>query len=169
VPERAVTGAAAAPVVVIGVGNRLRADDAAGLEVARRVAPLAGDAVSVREAGGDPAALMDAWAGAELAIVVDAIAAGGAPGDVVRLDATAAPLPARLFGTSTHAIGVGEAVELARALGRLPKRIVVYGVEGAGFGTGERMSPAVEGALGALARRVATEARAAGERSGGGR
>jgi len=146
-------------VVVIGVGNRLRADDGAGLEVARRLREAGlPPGVEILERDGDPASLMEAWAGAGLAVVVDAVASGGAPGAVLRLDATGGPLPARLFGTSTHALGIGEAVELARALGRLPERIVVYGIEGAGYAPGAARSPAVERAIGEVADRVAAEA-----------
>jgi hydrogenase maturation protease len=40
------------------------------------------------------------------------------------------------WSDSSHALGVGEAIALARALERLPSRLVDYGVEGARFGAG---------------------------------
>jgi hydrogenase maturation protease len=52
---------------------------------------------------------------------------------------------------STHALGVAEAIELARALGRLPARLEVYAIEGARFTAGAGLSPAVEQAVGKLA------------------
>jgi hydrogenase maturation protease len=52
-------------------------------------------------------------------------------------------LPAQLRGASTHAFGLAEAVELGRALGRLPERLVVYGIEGESFGAGEEVTGAV--------------------------
>jgi hydrogenase maturation protease len=52
-----------------------------------------------------------------------------------------------VFHGSTHAFGVGEAIELARALGRLPRRVLVYGVEGREFAAGEGLSPAVAAAV----------------------
>ena len=45
---------------------------------------------------------------------------GAAPGTTRRLDASRERLPAELFRGSTHALGLAEAVELARALDRLP-------------------------------------------------
>ncbi len=60
-----------------------------------------------------------------------------------RLDATGQELPPELFRTSTHHLGLAEAVELARALGRLPQRLVVYGVEGASFEIGEELTAEV--------------------------
>ncbi len=137
--------------VVIGVGNVYRGDDAVGLAVARRVTGLVGDDVDVLECEQEPTRLLDAWEGADVALVVDACASGEAPGTVHRFDVSDGPLPARVFRSSTHAFGVGEAVELSRALRRLPRRVVVYGVEGADFEAGTALSPPVAAAVGEVA------------------
>ena len=100
--------------LVIGVGNPWRGDDGAGIEVARRVGGIAFE--------GDGTGLVELWAGAEDAVVVDAAASGAAPGTVHRFDAAAGPLPARSLRSSTHHFGVADAIELARALDRLPPR-----------------------------------------------
>lgn len=134
----------ASPVVVIGVGNALRADDAAGLEVVRRL--RAGPGVDVLEQSGEATALLDALRGRAAALIVDA-AAGTDPGRLHRLDAAAGPLPQGMFGVSTHGFGVAEGIELARALGALPPVCVVYAVEGERFETGAPMSEAVARAL----------------------
>ena len=65
---------------------------------------------------------------------------GAEPGTVHRFDAASGPLPSREFRSSTHALGIGETVELARALGRLPARLVVFGIEGESFGSGGELS-----------------------------
>lgn len=149
---------AAARVVAIGVGNRLRADDAAGPAVAARLRERAPGGLVVLERDGDPGALMDAWAGADLALVADAVTSGAPAGEVHRLDATERALPARTFGCSTHAIGLGEAVELARALDRMPRRLVVYGIEGAAWEAGAEPDPAVARAVEHVAAEVLAEA-----------
>jgi hydrogenase maturation protease len=41
-------------------------------------------------------------------------------------------------------MGLPEAVELARELGRLPGRLVVYGIEGENFEAGEGLTEAVQ-------------------------
>ena len=46
-------------------------------------------------------------------------------------------------GASTHGLGLAEAIELGRALGRLPARLVVYAIEGQGYATGAPLSPPV--------------------------
>ena len=96
------------------------------------------------EREGEPASLIDALAGAETVWLADAISSGAAAGTVRRLDATAAELPRELFRTSTHHLGLAEAVELARALGQLPAQLVVYGVEGSSFEIGEQLTPDVQ-------------------------
>ena len=142
---------------VIGIGNPLRGDDAVGLLVARRVRELADPEVEVMELEGEPARLIDAWQGARLAVVVDAVKSDAPEGAVMRFDATADPLPPSLSATSTHALGLGDAVEIARALDRLPERLIVFGVEGTRFQAGSDLSPAVAAAVQAVAEAVLRE------------
>lgn len=136
---------------VLGVGNQWRRDDAAGLEVARRLDRELPRGVRVLEREGEPTGLLDAWQGEREVVLVDAVSSGAKPGTVHRLDAIAAPLPAELFRASTHHMSVAEAVELGRALGRLPERLELYGIEGADFGAGSGLTPDVEHAVEGLA------------------
>ena len=76
------------------------------------------------------------------------------PGTVHRFDAAAAPLPAAAVRSGTHAFGVADAVELARALGRLPARLDVYAIEGGSFAAGDGLTPAVARAVVTLAERL---------------
>lgn len=134
-------------VVVIGVGNPYRGDDAAGLAAAERLQSRVPEHVSVLPCEQEPSRIVDAWQGARAAVVVDAVQSGSEPGTLHRVDATTEPVPAHVFRSSTHAFGVGETIEVARALGRLPARIVVYGVEGASFAAGIGLTPRVETAV----------------------
>jgi hydrogenase maturation protease len=144
-------------VVVVGVGTAFRRDDAAGLAVARRLRAAAPGAIVV-EAEADPMLILERCTGADTAVIIDAVSSGGRPGTVYRLDAGSGVLPQRLFGaTSTHALSVAEVVELARALGMLPPRVIVYGIEGRTFEAGEGLSPEVAAAVDAVAARVAAD------------
>jgi hydrogenase maturation protease len=91
--------------------------------------------------------MLDAWSGCDRAILVDATQSGAASGTIRRLEAHQAPLPPELQRSSTHLLGVADAVELARALGRLPERTIVYGIEGESFDTGAGLSSAVAAAV----------------------
>jgi hydrogenase maturation protease len=146
----------------VGIGNPLRGDDAAGLLAARALSARGEDGVEVRELEGEPIDLIETWEGAEAVVVADAVASGGEPGAVHRVDAAAGRLPAALAGPSTHALGLAEAVELGRALGRLPRRLVVYGIEGARFEAGAEPGEAVREAAERVAAAAAEELRGAG-------
>lgn len=152
------SGPAADPLV-IGVGNRFRRDDGAG--------PAAVDALlqTLRETpaaeiiavDGDGATLATLWEDRATVIVIDAVRSGGVPGSIRRIDAGAGPLPTGCGFFSSHAFGLAEAIETARALGKLPPRLTVYGVEGGDFGWGESLSPAVAAALPRLCAAVLAE------------
>lgn len=135
------------PRLFIGIGNPLRGDDAAGLLAAREVRELLGDRLEVLEMEGEPVDLIEAWRDADRVLVADAVTSGGEPGEVHRVDAAAEPLPAGLAGPSTHALGLAEAIELARALRRLPPFLAIYGIEAASFETGAECDPRVLAAV----------------------
>jgi hydrogenase maturation protease len=140
------------PPLVVGLGRPDRGDDGVGSRVARAVEALAlpGVEVLVHE---DPTALIESWSGRRVVVVVDAVRSGSTPGTlhVLETGAAAAPLPESVWaGTGrggTHAFGLAAAVELARALGRLPRRLVVVGVEAADFDYGAPLSPGVAAAV----------------------
>jgi hydrogenase maturation protease len=147
-------------VVVIGIGNPMRHDDAAGLQTAQRLRTRAeGTQIAVYEHEGETLALLEIWEGADAVVLVDAIRSGAPPGTIHRIDASSAPIPARLRGSSsTHAVGVGEVIELARALDRLPAQIVLFGVEGRSFEAGSGLSAEVSAVAGQLLDAVLSEA-----------
>jgi hydrogenase maturation protease len=158
--QKSPAGLPSGPLVVIGVGNLYRSDDGVGLIIARQVDEAAVPSVQVRAENGEGAALLDAWQGADVVILCDAVRSGAAPGTIHRLDAHRQPIPAGFFHYSTHAFSVAQAVELARVLGQLPPYLVLYGVEGANFNAGIGLSPPVAHAAQEVVRQVLAKARA---------
>jgi len=153
-----------ARILVIGIGNEYRSDDAAGLVVARRLRQLSLGNITVIEESGEGTDLMESWKGADTVIIVDAASSGAKPGTIHRIDARAQRIPTGLLRYSTHAFSVGEAVELARAMNRLPPRMVVYGVEGERFDEGTVLSRAVQGSVDAVVDLVLKQLRTAAPR-----
>ncbi len=143
--------------VVIGTGNPFRGDDGAGPAVARALRGRVPCNIKVLEREGEATSLMEAWRGQDLAVVVDAVKGREKAGRIYRFDALANRLPDELFLSSTHALGVGQAIELARTLGRLPNRLLVYGIEGCNFDAGTDLSPEVEQAVEETANRILHE------------
>ncbi|MCX5554692.1 hydrogenase maturation protease [Streptomyces sp. NBC_00038] len=139
-------------IAVVGVGNEFRRDDGVGWKVVARLRERSGNrplppGTEFAICDGDPGRLIGLWEGAALAVVVDAAHAHPAsPGRVHRLELDAERLD-RPTTTSSHGLGLGEAVELARVLGQLPTRLVVYAVEGAESSLGTGLSPAVAAAV----------------------
>jgi hydrogenase maturation protease len=97
-----------------------------------------------------PFQLIELWAEADDVVVVDAARSGQPPGTIHRFDVRSEELPVDVLGGSTHAIGVAEVVELARALDRLPARLTVYGIEAGVMSHGNVLSPEVEAAVGSV-------------------
>ena len=131
-------------VLIIGLGNPLRGDDAVGRNVAAQIKRQNQPFLKIVEYAGEGTGLIELWANAGIVVVVDAIASGAETGIIRRFDATQKALPVRFYGGSTHAVGLAEAVELARALNQLPQRLIVFGIEGKQFDIGSDLSPEVE-------------------------
>jgi hydrogenase maturation protease len=146
------------PVLVIGVGNWYRGDDAVGLVVARKLRAMNIPEIVSCEESGEGMALMEAWTAAEHVIIVDASSSGSPPGTVHKLDADEMMIPTAFFRYSSHAFSVAEAIEMARALSCLPPRLTVYGIEGEDFAPGVHLSPEVEQALEKVIKQVIDEA-----------
>lgn len=142
--------------LVIGLGHPDRGDDGLGPAVARRLRTQLSQA-DVIERSGDMLGLVDDWSGRDFVILVDAASADSAPGSIHRIDLAAQDIPRDLLPSSTHAIGLCDAVALARSLGVLPPRIVAFAVEGTDFAPGSHLSPAVAAAVEPLSQRIVAE------------
>jgi hydrogenase maturation protease len=139
--------------IVIGVGNPYRRDDGFGPAVLSLLRDEHLSGVDLVECDGEPGRLIDLWDGAPLAVVVDAVRAEPTrPGRLHRLSAHH-PAVTRPAGASSHGAGLGEAVDLARALDRMPERLLLFAVEADDVGFGLGLTPAVADA----AREVAAE------------
>ena len=143
--------------IVLGIGNPERGDDAAGRKVARLLLQMAPDNVEVTEHDGEATALLARLDGAAAAYLIDACQSGAPAGTVYRFDVSAAALPQGLGGLSTHGFGLAEAVELARALGKLPARCIVYAIEGECFDLGAPLTPPASAAVAKVVQRLGSE------------
>jgi hydrogenase maturation protease len=144
-------------VLVIGLGNPYRGDDAIGVLLARALRANPPPGARVFECGGEATTLLELWRGARATIVLDAVDAGAPPGTLLRLDTRHDPVPAQLFTCSTHAFGLAEAVALARTLGELPDALIIVGVQGCDFADGSCLSAPVAAAMDEALRRVREE------------
>jgi hydrogenase maturation protease len=144
-------------LLVIGVGNRDRGDDAVGPVVCDLVTAAGLPGVDTLVFEGSVLDLPMHWGPDDRVVIVDAAAPAGHPGRVTVIDALENRLHAPSTA-STHAVDVGAAVELARALGRMPAALSIIGIEGASFGFGDTLHPTVLSAARAIVARISRRA-----------
>lgn len=132
--------------LVIGIGNPFRRDDGVGVNVANWTAAAGLPNVEIRIESGEGGSLMELWKGAEQVVIIDAVRSESAPGKIHQIDAVKHKVHSEFFHYSSHAFGLAEAIELARALGELPPAMTVIGIEGRDFSSGTELSSEVEAA-----------------------
>ena len=149
-------------ILVAGIGNIFLGDDAFGIEVVRRLQTRAWpEGVHIEDFGirsFDLAyALMDGY---DAAILVDAAARGGHPGTVYTIEVDASdgagePAPRDM---DAHTMNPVRVLEMVRALGGNPRRVLVVGCEPATLGDqfegAQGLSAPVEAAVDVAARVV---------------
>jgi hydrogenase maturation protease len=149
-----------AKLLVIGIGQALRGDDGAGLEVVKRwqadYPEVANNPDVVIELAPLPGlSLLSFLECVETAILVDAVKSGAKAGSVHVLDR--AELAS--FGSdahSAHGWGVAETLALGENLygDKLPEQIYLLAIEAGTVEMGSGLSPAVAEALPAAAKRL---------------
>jgi hydrogenase maturation protease len=141
-------------VVIVGCGNLLRGDDAAGPTLVRTIGEL-GCPPGVRLVDGGTAGMNVAlqMAGADEVLIVDACTSGSTPGDIFELpgDNVEVLPPA---GMNLHAFRWDSAIAFARWLlkDRYPKKVTVILIEALGLDHGAPLSEPVQKSVDAVAR-----------------
>lgn len=129
-------------LIVIGVGNRDRGDDAVG--------PIVCDLVNDQQLPGIRTIVFEGsvldlpvhWSTPDRVVIVDATEPAGQPGRITEFNGLSDD-PIAPGSLSTHTIDVGTAIKLARALDRLPTQLRIVGIEGAQFEFGAALTPEV--------------------------
>jgi hydrogenase maturation protease len=151
-----------ARTAILGVGNVLMGDDGVGVRVVERLQGLPlPDGIEAVDAGTASSDVLPGLAGCALLVVVDAVRAGGAPGEVYAFDldpdAGRSPTP----GLSLHDANLAAALQMQRVAGVRVPPIRVLGVEPADVSLKLELSDAVRARVPELADRALREALAA--------
>ncbi len=141
---------AAAPFLILGIGNELLGDDGAGVVAARHLASCAIPGVEVADGGTLGLMLMPYIAGREAVLVLDAVSqAGGEPGQVVVLG-DGEVRSGHGVRVTAHEIGLVDALSAARLAGCAPARVGLVGVVPASITERWGLSPVVAASIGAM-------------------
>lgn len=137
---------------ILTIGNRDRGDDGVGPYVH---AGLSGrvPGATLLASDGNLTVLLDIFEHHPELILVDAADArslGLAPGDVIRMKVDDPGLDTAALRASTHAMGLVEAIALAKTLEILPRDLRIIAIAGAGFEPGSGLSAPVARSADAL-------------------
>ncbi len=144
-------GAAGCSLLVLGLGASSRRDDAIGVHLVERLgaeAPPGVEAVALPDADALSVAqvLLEA---ASAALIVDCAEMGLAPGEWRLIGETDLSAGRGLGAWSTHGVGMGEALALARALG-FTAPVSLFAVQPADCGVGAQLSVELRASMGEL-------------------
>jgi hydrogenase maturation protease len=138
-------------ILILGIGQSLRGDDAAGLEAVRlwqELCPETAQRVRLEFAELPGLGLLDLLKGMDAAVLVDAVHTMSAPGTILHLspDDLASFAP---DSRSAHGWGVAETLQLGRSLypSLADCRISLIGIEAGPMDMGADLSPQVQAAL----------------------
>lgn len=130
-----------APAVILGVGNRLKGDDAVGPLLCERLSGKL--SAKVIDAGTAPENYLRPIreAGPDLLLIVDAVDFGGEAGQIRLFK----PGQIRRFAFSTHALSLHLLIDMLRRERKV--HVYVVGIQAAHTTLGRDLSPAMRGAM----------------------
>jgi hydrogenase maturation protease len=143
------------PVRVLGIGSPAGDDQAGWLAVDALLAEggAAGVSAVITKLDRPGANLIPLLENASWVILIDAMQSGGLLGQIRHFSHV--DWPAYGHGLSSHGLGVVEALSLAQALGSLPPRLDLYGIEIGVTNPGMDPAPVVRAAARELATAIA--------------
>lgn len=143
--------------LILGLGNPILSDDAAGLLVARRLFErIGGEDVDLIEAAASGLHTVQLLSRYDRAVIIDSTLDRARVGHVRRLEVDELE---RYPLLSSHGVGLGQAMRLAQQLGMpLPNPLLIYVIAVAEpYTLGERLTPEVERALPSVIRQIASD------------
>ena len=150
-------------MVVLGVGNTLRADEGIGVRVVvaleRDYALPAG--VTAIDAGTSSMEMLEDLSHLDFLLVVDAIVAGKPPGTLVRLTGDEVPVFFRR-NLSPHGIGLSDVLAALEFMGTEPRETVIIGVQPLSLELSTELTPTIAQRLPELVAQVVAELSARG-------
>src|SRR3972149_1788168 len=117
-------------ILIIGIGNPYRGDDAVGLRIAQDIKKKSPDHVNVIEQSGDGISLMDSWKDSDAVILIDAVHSGAQPGTIHRFDVHTQTIPPKFPRGATAQTATPRALKGWSTITATGFSVIVYGIEG---------------------------------------
>lgn len=134
-------------VVILGLGNLMRTDDAVGMQALARLSrdPRLPPGVRLVEGGTLGLELLYHVENASLLLVLDAVDAKEPPGTLMLFRGEA--VDALPCGRSIHLLGLADLLNALRLTERAPSEVILLGIQPASTGWGTELTPSVDAAL----------------------
>ncbi|MEI8324381.1 MAG: HyaD/HybD family hydrogenase maturation endopeptidase [Betaproteobacteria bacterium] len=144
--------------VVLGIGNTILSDEAAGVRAVEALeqAYRMPDDVMVIDGGTSGMEMIEDLSNLDFLIVIDVVKTGAAPGTVVKIEGEEIPVFFR-HKLSPHQIALPDVLASLELLDTMPKEIIVLGVEPITLELGMEMTPTVAAKVPVLAAMAAAE------------
>ena len=135
-------------ILVLGIGNVLMNDDAAGVRVVQALAEKYSfpEEVTLLDGGTLGLDLLPELEGVDRLLIVDAVETGEAPGSLVRLSGDDIPLTLATK-VSPHQVGLQDLLLVAGLQGHAVAEMVLWGVQPGSIDMDIEMSPEVAAAV----------------------
>ena len=118
-----------AALTVIGVGSRLRGDDAIGPLLIDALSVLPDSQLELVDAGSDALSILEYLEGRDRVIIVDACCMGRDAGDLVEFAPSQIEMILHDDPLSLHGLGLAESLKMAASLYMLPPELKIIGIE----------------------------------------
>jgi hydrogenase maturation protease len=144
--------------VVLGIGNTILTDEAAGVravEALEKAFQMPAN-VQVIDGGTSGMEMIEDLSNVDFLIVIDVVKTGAAPGTLVKIAGDEIPVFFR-EKLSPHQIGLPDVLASLELLDAIPKEIVVLGVEPISLELGTEMTPTIAAAVPQLMAMAVTE------------
>lgn len=130
--------------VVLGVGNIIRADEGVGVRVVEALERdyALPEGVAAIDGGTSGMEMLDELSRLDFLLVIDAIAAGKAPGELVRLAGDEVPVFFRR-NLSPHGIGLSDVLAALELLGTEPRETMILGVQPLSLDLATELTPTI--------------------------
>ncbi|MBT3253365.1 MAG: hydrogenase maturation protease [Candidatus Marinimicrobia bacterium] len=116
-------------LTVIGVGSRLRGDDAIGPLLIDALSRQTHSQIELVDAGSDALGILEYLEGREHVVVIDACQMGREAGSVVEFDAAEIDFVLKDDPISLHGLGLAESIKMAASLNMIPEDLKIIGIE----------------------------------------
>ena len=123
------------PIIVVGLGNPLMADEGIGTMLADELTKLAAegklpsDDVEYYDGGTGGMYLLHTIADRKKAILIDCCLMGTEPGTIRRFTPDDVNSVKQMAHLSLHEVDILQVIEMAKQIGQCPDKIVIFGIE----------------------------------------